>query len=146
MHVFNCWLIAAADLQECSVSLASHQVRVHRTHSTQLHLRVRSNPIIEHCTAVRVAEYKPLGYVGAAEAFSACALGEEVAAQGLWAQVQDFDWLRSSPSPNWYASWLLSLHCQPSSSLREVATYMQHLLPAHALPLLKCKLQNKTDI
>ena len=81
--------------------LASHQVRVHRTINTQLYLRLHSNPIIEHCTGVSVAPYHPLDYPGAEDALQRANLGAAAEQQGLWAQVQDFGWLRSTPSPNW---------------------------------------------
>ncbi|KAK9805457.1 hypothetical protein WJX73_008992 [Symbiochloris irregularis] len=89
------------DVRDSTLILASHQVRVHRTHATALRLRVRSNPIIEHCSSITVAPYLPLRYAGAAEDLESSNLGEDTAALGLWSKVQDFAWLRSTPSPNW---------------------------------------------
>lgn len=81
--------------------LASHQVRIHRTTQTRLYLRLRSNPIIEHCSAISVAPYDAHDYPGFEEAMAGCGLGVDVEQQGLWRQVHDFGWLRSTPSPNW---------------------------------------------
>lgn len=36
---------------------ASMQMRIHRTHNTELYLRTRSRPIVEHCTGLGFAPY-----------------------------------------------------------------------------------------
>lgn len=77
--------------------LASHQVRVHAAHRCDLYLRVRSNPIIEDCTGVGVAPYG-LDVVELRGGMESAGLAAE---SGLWNAVQDFLWLRSTPSPNW---------------------------------------------
>lgn len=46
---------AAADVEDSCLVLVSRQVRAHTTIRTGLCLRVQSNPIIEHCSAVRCA-------------------------------------------------------------------------------------------
>ena len=103
------WLPAAcADVEDSVLVLASHQVRVHHSRASELRLRVRSNPIIEHCSDICVGPYAQLGYAGAAEDLEKANLGQEVDAQGLWGQVHDFGWLRSTPSPNWCGPCALS--------------------------------------
>ncbi|PNH04075.1 Tubulin-specific chaperone C, partial [Tetrabaena socialis] len=88
------------DVRGSRLVLATYQVRVHRTHSTDLFLRARSNPIIEHSTGVRVA---PWAAAVAPEPrlqalMQAHKLGEET---GCWQQVDDFGWIKAVQSPNW---------------------------------------------
>jgi len=59
----NCRVYAGAvggsmlleDLQDCVVMVAAHQIRIHAAHRTDFYLRVRSNPIVEHCTVCTTA-------------------------------------------------------------------------------------------
>ena len=85
--------------------VATAQFRIHSTKATDVYLRVRSNPIIEACSGLRFAPYE-YHYSGSAEQLGAIGLAED---SGLWAKVNDFDWLRSTPSPNWWAYQLLAL-------------------------------------
>lgn len=72
-------------------------MRIHAAHRSDFYLRVKSHPIIEHSSNLRFAPYAP-SYEGA---------GADLAAQGLepdsgmWQQVNDFGWLRATPSPHW---------------------------------------------
>ena len=77
--------------------LASHQVRIHSAQRCDFYLCVRSNPIIEHSAGLRFAPYAP-AYPGAGAQLAASGLE---AGGGLWAAVQDFGWLRATPSPHW---------------------------------------------
>ncbi|CAM6083076.1 unnamed protein product [Calypogeia fissa] len=77
--------------------LASHQIRIHSTSSTDFYLRVRSRPIVEYTSNVRFAPYA-FAYTGIQEDLMAANLGEET---GLWEKVDDFRWLRAVHSPNW---------------------------------------------
>ena len=86
-----------ADLQDCRLFVASRQVRVHSTQGSDLYLRVKSNPVIEHSSGVRVAPYAPT-YPGAEQDLAAQGLEAE---SGLWGAVQDFGWLRAAASPHW---------------------------------------------
>ncbi|GLI69628.1 hypothetical protein VaNZ11_014295 [Volvox africanus] len=88
------------DVRGSNLSLATYQVRVHRTYGTDLFLRVRSKPIIEHSTGIRVA---PWAAAVAPDAkmeglLQAHMLAEET---GCWQQVDDFGWIKSVQSPNW---------------------------------------------
>lgn len=87
-------------MRSCTLWLASRQVRIHRASGSRLHLRVASGPIIEHCTTLGFGPCPALAYPGAAEDLEAAQLAED---RGLWRQVQDFGWLRSTPSPAWRA-------------------------------------------
>ena len=62
--------------------------------------RVSSRPIVEHSARVRFAPYPAAGlpYPAAADHLAAVGLLEE---NGLWERVDDFGWLRATPSPNW---------------------------------------------
>ena len=83
--------------QGCTLKLASHQIRIHNAHDCRVHLRARSNPIIEHCDTLQFATYAP-EYPGCAEHLAAAGLNQDNA---LWKAVQDFGWLKQSQSPNW---------------------------------------------
>ena len=63
-----------------------------------MHLRARSNPIIEHSDTLQFASYSP-EYPGCDEQLAAAGLSKD---NGLWKAVQDFGWLKQSQSPNWY--------------------------------------------
>lgn len=77
--------------------IAARQVRIHAAERSDFYLRVKSHPIIEHSSALRFAPYE-LAYPGAAEDLLEQGLGEE---SGMWERVNDFGWLRATPSPNW---------------------------------------------
>ena len=96
--------------------LASHQVRIHAARGCDFYLRVRSNPIIEDCTRLGFAPC-PADLPLAPEHLAAARLAEDT---GLWAEVQDFLWLRSTPSPNW------------SVPIRTLTPSAQHLLNSPA--------------
>ena len=86
----------AADVHDSTVLLAAQQVRIHTSMGNRLLLSVGSNPIIEHCSGLAFGPLLPA---------QQAALGlPAVAADGdnnRYANVQDFNWLRSTPSPNW---------------------------------------------
>ena len=60
-------------------------------------MHASSHPIIEHCAALRFAPYPALP-PRHADAFAAAGLRVE---QNEWQQVDDFDWLKATHSPNW---------------------------------------------
>ncbi|KAK3287928.1 hypothetical protein CYMTET_4582 [Cymbomonas tetramitiformis] len=83
--------------EKCTMAIASQQIRVHSAHDICLYLRVRSNPIVEHCTGVLVAPYA-VAYPGLPEQLAVADLASET---NLWDKVNDFGWLRAVASPNW---------------------------------------------
>lgn len=87
----------AAGAEGCTFMLASHQVRIHAARDCGFYLRLRSNPIIEDCSRLGFAPC-PADLPLDPEQLAAAGLAEDT---GLWAEVQDFLWLRSTPSPNW---------------------------------------------
>ena len=92
--------ITCAEMSDCSLWLASRQVRIHRATASSLYLRVASGPIMEHSSGLSFGPCPALPYPSAQADLDAAQLGQEGA---LWAQVQDFGWLRSTPSPHWCA-------------------------------------------
>ncbi|PRW60049.1 tubulin-folding cofactor C-like [Chlorella sorokiniana] len=83
--------------EECMLMIAARQVRIHAAHRSDCYLRVRSHPIIEHSSGLRFAPYAP-SYEGAAADLAAQGLEPD---SGMWQQVNDFGWLRATPSPHW---------------------------------------------
>lgn len=112
------------DCADCTLAVASRQVRLHRSTRCDLYLRPCSRPIVEHCTGLRIG---PCGvaYPGIEEHLAASGLGAALAAAEarvaasseeqslaagvgsgpipLWRSVDDFGWLRMQASPNWSA-------------------------------------------
>ena len=82
-------------MHPCPPPLA--QVRIHAARRSDFYLRVRSHPIIEDSSGLRFAPYGP-SYEGAAADLAAQGLHP---GSGMWAQVNDFGWLRATPSPHW---------------------------------------------
>lgn len=78
--------------------LACHQVRIHECVRCSFYIHATSKPIIEECSELGFAPF----------ALSCPDLDQRMAEAGLdadrncWDDVQDFDWLRSTPSPNWH--------------------------------------------
>ena len=93
----HCTVVGAAKLQgscfvtdcaDCVFVLRAHQMRIHRSARCQWYAACDSTPIIEDCTAQWFAPH-PQAPAPAGEG-------------GDWAiAVHDFNWLKSSPSPNW---------------------------------------------
>ncbi|KAK1264164.1 Tubulin-folding cofactor C [Acorus gramineus] len=89
--------ILIENVESCLFMLASHQIRIHEAKGTDFYLRVRSRPIIENCSGVRVAPYR-LFYEGIERDLRDSGLEDETE---NWANVDDFRWLRAVQSPNW---------------------------------------------
>lgn len=81
--------------------LAAQQVRIHTSTGSKLLLSVGSNPIIEHCSGMAFGPLLPAQR--AALGLPALVADRD---SNRYASVQDFNWLRSTPSPNWYALML----------------------------------------
>jgi hypothetical protein len=97
--------------RSCQLHLAARQVRIHHTSDTDFYLRVRSRPVIEDTVRARFAPYAfcvgaregRAENAAAARALAAAGLGEGDAAawRDAWRSVDDFAWLRATPSPHW---------------------------------------------
>jgi len=72
----------------------TRQFRMHHSTDVDVYLNVLSRPVIENCNDIRFAPL-PIGF--AREWMGGDREGEE----GMWDQVQDFNWLRAEHSPHW---------------------------------------------
>jgi len=91
--------------QQCVVTVASKQLRLHDSEEILLHLHTLSGPVIEHSRRILVAPFD-LTYPAITEHWSAASLGTPLTdgsaeANAVWAQVQDFNWHKRQASPNW---------------------------------------------
>ncbi|CAN6484003.1 unnamed protein product [Victoria cruziana] len=89
--------ILIEDVEGCLFVVAAHQIRIHEAKRTDFYVRVRSKPIIEFCNEVRFAPYA-FSYDGIEANLKDAGIGEETE---NWKNVDDFRWLRATPSPNW---------------------------------------------
>lgn len=84
---------------DCTFHLAARQLRIHDTHATTFRLHLTSSPIIEHTDTSGFGAFD----------FAYPDLAAHMAHSGLMgkpskhAQVEDFNWLRTQQSPNWFA-------------------------------------------
>jgi hypothetical protein len=84
---------------DCEFHMRTRQLRIHDTHRTHFHLQIVSNPIIEHTDTSGFASCD----------FTYPQLEADLRASGLEGKpsahqhVEDFNWLRTQHSPNWYA-------------------------------------------
>ena len=89
--------ILVDDAEGCTFALAARQCRIHRAQACDVYLCTCSQPVVEHCRSVRFGPYN----------FELEDVEAKLHAQGLdrtschWQRVQDFDWVRTTPSPNW---------------------------------------------
>ncbi|KAF5325370.1 hypothetical protein D9619_009652 [Psilocybe cf. subviscida] len=74
------------DMERCVILLGSHQFRMHTSKQINILLSIASNPIIEHCSAIRFGQY-PAAF-------------EPVPKPLPMYTVQDFSHIRATPSPN----------------------------------------------
>lgn len=104
-HVLRCRIhcvpvsssILVDEARGCTFTMAGRQCRIHRTHDCDLYLCTCSHPVVEHCTSVRFGPYN----------FELDGVDAQLKEHGLdrrsshWQAVQDFDWVRATPSPHW---------------------------------------------
>ncbi|KAI0767397.1 tubulin binding cofactor C-domain-containing protein [Fomes fomentarius] len=111
------------DLNNCVIALGSRQFRMHTSSQVDVYIAISSNPIIEHCSAVRFADYPtPLRRT----------CGTHADTKSNYLSVQDFSHIRATASPNWSA---LSADDKdaaewPLAAGGNVDTVLQHLLPS----------------
>ena len=74
------------------------QTRIHHSQSSDFYVYAKTTPIIEFCTNVRFAPYG-FSYGNRETDFKLATFDLQQGNQ--WDQVKDFNWLKSTPSPNW---------------------------------------------
>ncbi|RPD61646.1 hypothetical protein L226DRAFT_485258 [Lentinus tigrinus ALCF2SS1-7] len=85
------------DLKNCVIALGSRQFRMHTSSEVDVYISIASNPIIEHCSAIRFADYpSSLRRPPAHDSITTQTKSNYLA-------VQDFSHIRATPSPNWSA-------------------------------------------
>jgi hypothetical protein len=108
-NVVRCriWAPAVASsllLYNCDESvfvLVAQQLRLHDSHRLSLYLHTKSSPVIEGCTDVKFGPY-PADAVYPEREANWKAIGlEPTTDDRTWAQVLDFHWHKTTPSPNW---------------------------------------------
>ena len=83
---------------DCTFHMSQRQLRIHDTHRTTFHLNALSSPIIEHTDTTGFAALD----------FDYPQMQSDLVASGFEGKpsrhstVEDFNWLRSQQSPNWY--------------------------------------------
>ena len=88
-------------LEGCTVMVAAHQLRLHKSRDTRVYVRPGSDPIIEHCSGMAFAPLESLPFDG----WQACLARAELpdSAEGCaWRSVQDFQFPGHQESPNWH--------------------------------------------
>ncbi|KAH9903380.1 tubulin binding cofactor C-domain-containing protein [Cubamyces lactineus] len=83
------------DMKNCVIALGSRQFRMHTSSGVDVYISIASNPIIEHCSAIRFADYP--------SSLRPTSLSATQDIKSNYLAVQDFTHIRATPSPNWSA-------------------------------------------
>lgn len=87
------------NLVDCVVCVAARQLRVHAARRVRFHVRTSSRPIVEDSRDVGFAPLVvPTDDAFIRETLKARGFDQDT---GAWKNVDDFKWLKASPSPNW---------------------------------------------
>jgi len=84
------------DSNNCQFYLATHQLRIHKTHQTLFSIIVSSNPIIEDCTNLIFSSLN-VTYKDLDQNLTSAGLTKE---RNKWNAVLDFKWHKKEKSPN----------------------------------------------
>eukprot|EP01102_Stenamoeba_stenopodia_P012044 TRINITY_DN3754_c0_g1_i2.p1 TRINITY_DN3754_c0_g1~~TRINITY_DN3754_c0_g1_i2.p1 ORF type:complete len:324 (-),score=64.29 TRINITY_DN3754_c0_g1_i2:18-932(-) len=84
------------ECMDCVFVMSSQQLRVHNSVRCDFYLYVKSNPIIEESSALRFASFQQC-LSSPTNATSTSNSRDD----NKWSQVEDFNWRRAGPSPNW---------------------------------------------
>jgi hypothetical protein len=82
--------IHLTNVTDSVIVVACRQFRMHESRGCDVYLQASGRPIIEHCTNIRFAPL-PEKFVRDASR----------TVEDQWQAVDDFNWLKSEPSPNW---------------------------------------------
>ncbi|KAI0705377.1 tubulin binding cofactor C-domain-containing protein [Earliella scabrosa] len=97
------------DMNNCVIALGSRQFRMHTSSQVDVYIAISSNPIIEHCSAIRFADYPPslrrarLGSSDPTRTDPTSTLDPDPEYKSNYLAAQDFSHIRPTPSPNWSA-------------------------------------------
>ncbi|KAJ8599097.1 hypothetical protein CTAYLR_008868 [Chrysophaeum taylorii] len=85
-----------ANTRRSRVWFVARQLRVHDTCDSEFFVATATGPVIEDATSIRFGKY------GARwEDESLAGVGDVPVVANAWRDVQDFKWLKPTPSPNW---------------------------------------------
>jgi len=84
------------DCNNCQFNLATHQLRIHKTHNSLFSVVVSSNPIIEDCTSLMFSPLR-ITYKTLDQNLTSAGLSKE---RNKWNAVLDFKWHKKEKSPN----------------------------------------------
>jgi len=87
-----------SDAQDSKFYIATRQARIHGSSNCQFYLYTLSNPSIEDSSRLGFGPYSCKTYNEATAHLAQCGFLDN---ENQWMAVQDFSWLKSSPSPNW---------------------------------------------
>lgn len=79
---------------ETQIAVTCRQLRIHESRRCDIRAHVNAGPVIERCEHLRIG---PLDLIDEQELID----GGLEPSMNLWAEVHDFSWLRTDPSPNW---------------------------------------------
>ena len=79
-----------SNLHRCLVIVSCRQLRMHESTNCDVYLYCQSRPIVENCSGMRFAPF-PEAYMR----------NEERTTENKFGEVQDFQWLGATQSPNW---------------------------------------------
>jgi len=98
----------AENLDECTLSIACQQLRLHSSRGIRIYLHVTCRAIIEDCKEIEIGEFN-YDYPELEADYLASGLNKS---QNNYTDVADFNWLSPDvPSPNWS---LLKDHPDPN--------------------------------
>lgn len=89
--------IFVSDCIRCTFKAASQQLRIHSTTLTNFFVLTTSKPIIEDCSKLQFGKYN-FEYEGIEGDFEKAGIHKDTS---FFDQVIDFNWLGTTPSPNW---------------------------------------------
>jgi len=86
------------NVEESTLWISCHQLRIHNSKTCQLYVLVNSHPIIEDCSSMGFAPYLSRYYPNMNDDMKAAKLDQAT----CWENVVDFRWHKQTHSPNWY--------------------------------------------
>ncbi|KAJ2663341.1 hypothetical protein IWW48_001443 [Coemansia sp. RSA 1200] len=85
----------------CILVLAVRQMRLENSSTIDVYLHCSSRPIIEKSSGIRFAPYPPASSLSYHHSSLSAGARDLLALPNMFDAVDDFNWLRRQPSPNW---------------------------------------------